>query len=182
MNQFHTIRKMMLCLMAMLCLMCINASAATTPSFDEINQENTYVTITGTGVRMRYGPGLNYGYYKTSPKKGAKLLLLGQSGDWYEVQWGNDVAYVFKQYAKVTSQKVNAPKPASKMVQITGTGVRLREGPGLNYDFLKWKDGTTRAPKKGEKLVCVGEEGDWYKVSYAGGYYYIFKQYAKRIK
>ena len=91
MNQFHTIRKMMLCLMAMLCLMCINASAATTPSFDEINQENTYVTITGTGVRMRYGPGLNYGYYKTSPKKGAKLLLLGQSGDWYEVQWGNEV-------------------------------------------------------------------------------------------
>ena len=52
----------------------------------------------------------------------------------------------------------------------------------IDYDYLKWKDGTVRGPKKGERVVCVGEESDWYKVKYANGVYYIFKQYAKKVK
>ncbi len=175
MKNNNVIMKWVLCLVVMLGMSASSAFAAT--SIDEVCQTGNYVTITGTGVRMRYGPGLDYGYYSTSPKKGARLQLLGQSGDWYEVKYGNDVAYVFKQYAKVT----NAPAPQTKLM-VTGTGVRLRLGPGLDYDYLKWKDGTVRGPKKGERVVCVGEESDWYKVKYANGVYYIFKQYAKKVK
>lgn len=177
MEKNNCILRWMMCLIVMLGMSANSVFASTTISVDEVNQTSGYVTITGTGVRMRYGPGLDYGYYSTSPKKGARLPLLGQSGDWYEVKYGNDVAYVFKQYAKV----VQNAAPQQKL-QITGTGVRLRKGPGLDYDYLKWKDGTTRGPKKGERVVCIGETSDWYKVKYANGEYYIFKQYAKKVK
>ena len=116
-----------------------------------------------------------------SPKKGTKLLLLGQSGDWYEVKYGQDVAYVFKQYAKLSNGTV-AQAPVTSKILVTGNGVRLRKGPGLNYDYLKWQDGTIRGPKKGEKLICTGETTDWYKVKYANSEYYLFKQYGKKVK
>lgn len=182
-------RKTMMCLMLMLGMFSVSANANTLLSVDEIDQTGSYVTITGTGVRMRFGPGLNYGYYQNangtarSPKKGTKLPLLGSSGDWYEVQFGQDVAYVFKQYAKVSRGTSAAAAPVRQtMIQVTGNGVRMRKGPGLNYDYLKWKDGSTRCPKKGEKLVYVDETEDWYKVKFANGEYYIFKQYGKVVK
>ncbi len=185
MEKLSLIKRMCMCLVVAMCGV-VAAHANSTAKFDIVQQSKTYVTITGTGVRMRYGPGLNYGYYKDargnsmSPKKGERLELLGQDGDWYEVRFGQDVAYVFKQYATVSGTKTKVENVA--MVQVTGVGVRLRLGPGLNYDYLKWKDGSTRAPKKGERLVCIGETSDWYKVKYANGVYYIFKQYAKKVR
>ncbi len=169
-------RKTLMCLVMLLGMSVATANASTLLSVDEV-QQGSYVTITGTGVRMRYGPGLNYGYYGTSPKKGTRLQLLGEDGDWYQVRYGQNVAYVFKQYAKLSG----APVYTSR-VQITGVGVRLRMGPGLNYNYLKWKDGTARGPKKGDILECVGESGDWYKVRYGNGTYYVFKQYAKIVR
>ena len=185
MEKLSFIKRVLLVMVMVCCGSVATIQAATVTKYDAV-QQSRYVTITGTGVRLRYGPGLDYGYYKDargntiSPKKGSKLELLGQDGDWYEVRYGQDVAYVFKPYASLSSAPAKAQ--ASSMVQVTGVGVRLRMGPGLNYDFLKWKDGTTRAPKKGERLVCVGETSDWYKVKYANGVYYIFKQYAKKVK
>jgi len=177
MKKSNVIKRWAMCLIVLLGMSTQAVFAANNVAVDEVCQSGDYVTITGTGVRMRYGPGLDYGYYKTSPKKGERLQLLGQSGDWYEVKYGNEVAYVFKQYAKLTQAPVK-----QTYLMVTGNGVRLRKGPGLDYDFLKWKDGTVRGPKKGERVVCLGETSDWYKVRYANGEYYIFKQYAKKVK
>ena len=69
MKNNNVIMKWVLCLVVMLGMSASSAFAAT--SIDEVCQTGNYVTITGTGVRMRYGPGLDYGYYSTSPKKGA---------------------------------------------------------------------------------------------------------------
>lgn len=165
--------------------MSFTVNARTMVDLTAVEQGSKYVTITGTGVRLRFGPGLDYGYYKDAkgvaitPKKGQQMELIGESGDWYEVKYGDDVAYVFKQYATIAG---NATVASASMVEVTGTGVRLRKGPGLNYDFLKGKNGSIRGPKKGERLVCIGETSDWYKVKYANGTYYIFKQYAKKLK
>ena len=96
MTHYNTIKKLLVCLMFMLSIPFVAVQASSSFVMEEINQSDQYVTITGTGVRMRFGPGLNYGYYKNangtamSPKKGTKLLLLGQYGDWYEVKYGQD--------------------------------------------------------------------------------------------
>ena len=159
---------------------------------DMAQQSQPKVIINGTGVRLRKGPGTNYDFLKwengaaRSPKKGAKLTYLGEEGNWYKVSYEKGTYYVSKDFSYLDSTASPAKKEAAKTAQpaekqsevvITGNGVRLRKGPGLDYDYLKWENGGVRSPKKGTRVKYLGSEGDWYKVSYAGGVYYLFKQY-----
>ena len=185
-------KKMNVLSQALICLLLMwlggsNALMAnTTTKVESVQQSGQVVTVTGTGVRLRYGPGLNYDFLKWKdgtarcPKKGEKLQLIGQSGDWYQVRYAGQDLYIFKQYGSVGKGAVAAA--AKSYVKITGKGVRLRFGPGLDYGYLVWKDGTTRSPKVGEKLVLLGQEGDWYKVQYQDAEFYVFKQYAQKVK
>ena len=66
-------------------------------------------------------------------------------------------------------------------VKVTGTGVRLRYGPGLNYNFLKNKNGQQISPQRGAILQVVGEESEWWLVRYNNGNYYISKQFAMLV-
>ena len=186
MMKLNNFKQTLLCMVLMLLCQTSSMQANTTIKFDNVQQAGQTVTVTGTGVRLRYGPGLNYDYLKWKdgstrcPKKGEKLQLVGQSGDWYQVKYAGQDLYLFKQYGTVGK---GAVAPAAKSyVKITGKGVRLRFGPGLDYGYLVWKDGTTRSPKVGEKLVLLGQEGDWYKVQYQDAEFYVFKQYAQRVK
>ncbi|MBR6262123.1 MAG: SH3 domain-containing protein [Prevotella sp.] len=176
------VKKVMMCMGLMLGMSFVNAVAAPVTVVDEVQQDNNYVVITGVGVNMRKGPGLNYGVYPTKPNKGAKLTCLGESGDWYKVAWGKGTAYVFKKYAKFVEGTAVAKPKSTPMCQITGQGVRLRLGPGLNYDFLAYPNGKAWGPAKGEKLVITGDYGDWWQVAYADGNYYVSKQFAKKIQ
>ena len=175
------VKKVIMCMALMLGMSCVHVFAASVTSVEEV-QQSAYVVITGVGVNMRKGPGLDYGVYPTKPKKGAKLTCLGESGDWYKVAWGKGTAYVFKKYAKYVSGTGVARPQSTPMCQITGTGVRLRLGPGLNYDFLAYPNGKAWGPAKGEKLVITGDYGEWWQVAYANGNYYVSKKYAKKIQ
>lgn len=64
-------------------------------------------------------------------------------------------------------------------VTVTGTGVRLRLAPSLQSETLTTNGGVNIHPNKGEKLECLGQSGDFYKVLYKGKVVYISKQYAK---
>lgn len=63
------------------------------------------VVINGTGVRMRVGPGRQYGfpqYYNGKPytvPKGTSLPYLGTYGNWYKVLFEGDEFYVSADFA-----------------------------------------------------------------------------------
>ena len=82
MKPSNFVKKVMMCMGLMLGMSFVNAVASTVTGVEEVQQSNSYVVITGTGVNMRKGPGLNYAVYPTKPNKGAKLTCLGESGDW----------------------------------------------------------------------------------------------------
>lgn len=180
-----TIQKSIMLVALMLIGVTTNVLAWGPPRVQEVQQSGRTITVTGTSVRLRYGPGLNYDFLKWGngtarcPQKGEKLTYLGESGDWYKVSYAGYTLYIFKQYAKLNGYTSTS---TNYKVQITGTGVRLRFGPGLNYGYLVWENGATRSPKKGEKLTYLGDYGDWYKVLYAGSEFYVFKQYAKLVR
>ena len=69
----------------------------------------------------------------------------------------------------------------NRYVQVTGVGVRLRKGPGLNYEFLKNRKGQQVSPQRGAHLLVVGEEPEWWYVKYNNGYYYISKQFTRLV-
>lgn len=71
---------------------------------------------------------------------------------------------------------------ATDYVTVTGTAVRLRLAPSLQSETLTDAGGVNIHPSKGEKLECVGQSGDFYKVRYKGKLVYISKQYAKLVQ
>ena len=77
---------------------------------------------------------------------------------------------------KSVSKVAFNPKKSQQVV-VNGEGVRMRFGPSLKAEYLKDEKGATRSVKKGTRLECVGESGDWYQVVYMGKRYYMSKQY-----
>ena len=65
----------------------------------------------------------------------------------------------------------------AQKVVVNGEGVRLRLGPSLKADYLRNEEGGTKSVKKGTRLPCVGEKGDWYQVEYMGKRYYMSKKF-----
>lgn len=78
---------------------------------------------------------------------------------------------ILSQRSQVSNQKTqvstnNQIKPISKRVQVNTDAVKLREGPGTEFQ-------TKGTVKKGELLEVVGEYGNWYKLTYQGNSVWI---------
>lgn len=172
-------------------------------------QNQDYVVLNGTNVRLRFEPNLQCGWLKdakgvpTFLKKGTKLECTGESGDFYEVIYNGQTLYVAKQFSYLQSQGkptktqptqqakpqqtqqaetpvVTAPSNNGKpTITLTGTNVRLRLGPSTSHDFLKNDDGTPCYLPKGTQLTKTGESGDFWKCTYNGRVVYVSKKFAK---
>ena len=62
-------------------------------------------------------------------------------------------------------------------VVIDGSELRLRLEPSTSADTFKWPDGTNRHPKVGERFYYLGEEGDFYQISFYGNALWVSKKY-----
>ena len=71
---------------------------------------------------------------------------------------------------------------AADYVTVTGTSVRLRLQPSLQSETLTTDKGVNIHPKKGEKLECLGQSGNFYKVRYQGKVVYISTQFATPVQ
>lgn len=77
----------------------------------------------------------------------------------------NENAYLFNVYE-------------GNAVKITGTGVRLRQGPSTNAEIATDDSNRNLYPLKGDVLQLWGEVGDFNCVRFNGEYLYISKQYS----
>lgn len=154
----------------------------------EAQQTKKYVVVNGTNVRLRFEPSLDASwlrYDNGSPryaKKGTKLAYLGETEGFYYVEFQGNKVYISKDYSYVTTDSP-AAKPAKQKsdkfyVVVNGTNVRLRTGPGINYAYYTWKDGSPCYLPKGTYLTHLGESGEFYKVDYNGKILYISKKFS----
>jgi len=65
------------------------------------NAELGYGKVNGTDVNMRTGPGTNYSSV-TQADKGDKVYILGISGGWYKVIYGEKICYIRSDYVDLT--------------------------------------------------------------------------------
>ncbi len=74
--------------------------------------------------------------------------------------------------------------PASEATRcvINGTGVRMRLGPGKQYNYPVDRNGFAYTVRKGTSLPFLGRYGNWYKVRFEGGDYYVSADYAYLIR
>lgn len=112
------------------------------------------VTITGSSVNVRTGPGTSYSIYKVA-HKGDKLEKLNADG-WIAILFGGKVRWISGKYV-------------SSDGTCTGSTVNVRKGAGTSFDSI----GTV---KKGTKLdivdcngwtpVVIGADVKWVKSTY----------------
>lgn len=133
------------------------------------------VMVTGDNVNLRVGPGLDYSRI-TKVDKGTVLPYNYSIDEWYSVNFDGRNLYIHQDYCKyydsidsIENQEAQAP---SQYVVVTGDGVRLRTGPGLNHD-VKAK------VNKGARLHYVSTHDKWFCVEYEGKKLYISSDYAK---
>lgn len=152
------------------------AQAAPTPRPQNTVQEyppGTTLYVKGIGVRLRTGPGLNYGVYKQL-NTGNKLSYNFSTEDWYCVNYNGRNLYISKDFVTFDSSEAvsnNSSNTSDTYLTITGNGVRLRTGPGLGYDVYKQVN-------RGTKLRYVSTQGDWYCVLYNNYYLYVSRDFA----
>ena len=80
------------------------------------------------------------------------------------------------QYVKEKPTSVS-PSEATRVV-INGVGVRMRIGPGKEYGFLQYYNGKAYTVSKGTSLPFLGAYGNWYKVLFDDGEYYVSADFA----
>ena len=64
-----------------------------------------YVVVTGQNVRLRQSPSLKGAIYSANgkpiyPKKGQKIKLIGEEGDFYKVNFEGNYLYISKQFSQ----------------------------------------------------------------------------------
>ena len=136
------------CLLAS--LMCVTASGTQTG------------TVTGSGVRMRTGPGTSYSII-TTLDKGTVVTVLGEESGWYRISYGGYTGYMINTYIALSSS-------AGQTGTVTGSDVRMRTGPGTSYSIITTLD-------KGTTVTILGTSGSWYQISYGGYTGYMINTY-----
>lgn len=119
----------------------------------------------------------------------SSLDVIGQIGEWYEVSYAGDLAYVFSSLvfdqplsqssvqqpataspvstvAPPSSSRASVDRFAAPLRRYTHGQVNLRQGPGTSFDLA----GSVSA---GSTLDVVGQSGDWYVIMYNGTEAYI---------
>lgn len=161
----------------------IVAIIAIATSFNATAQQEKRIMVTGNRVYIRINPSTTGGYLvneEDMPVFAYKNETFTWTGEiiqgFYEIKLGYNFYYISGKYVKQLAQ---VPATLPDYVEVTGTNVRLRLAPSLKSKTFTNGAGQNMWPGKGEWLKCLGQKGDFWKVSYAGHVVYISKKYTK---
>lgn len=121
--------------------------------------------VNSTSLRLRSEPSTSSSILAVASANEC-VVVIGQSGDWYHVNYNLKEGYMHKSFLDVLTRE-NAELGYGV---VTGSGVNLRSGPGTGYRVV-----STAA--KGAKCYIIGLNNGWYKVIYGSNICYIRSDY-----
>lgn len=101
--------------------------------------------------------------------------ILGESGDYYKIRWGDNEAFVAKKYID-TDQPTN---PGSDSVIPMSFQGFVSADIGLNVRAAPWGAIDTTLPY-GAAVQVTGKINDWYRINYNGKVRYVHTNYIVR--
>lgn len=116
-------------------------------------------------LRLRSGPS-NTSQTLDYASKNEVVVVLGRSGDWYQVNYDLQIGYMHADYLRYTTRE-NAELGYGR---INGSNVNIRSGPGTGYSVLA-------AGNIGEKAYIIGINNQWFKVIFGDVIGYIRSDY-----
>jgi len=146
-----------------------------------------YGTVKASTLNVRKGPGTEYSLIGTL-KSNEKVEVIGESGQWYQIKFGNTTGYVSKSYiafepkqdkpqtpvdpAPPSEPALPPSKDEKKTGVVTASALNIRSGPGTNNKIVG-------VVVKGKKVTVHEKVGEWYKISYNGINGYVHSSYIK---
>ncbi len=137
-----------------------------------VAQAAQYTSLYATQpVNIRYGPSTKY-VVIGELKIGQEVYYLGQSGNWYFINFNGLTGYVYSKYlttAQLPPVSPTVPVAGSSYV-IANTNVNVRTGPSTKY-------GKLGAIGIGQSAPLLGSSGNWLKIQWGSQTGYVYKKY-----
>ncbi len=127
-----------------------------------------------TGVNVRRVPG---GDVIGTLKDQRAVEILGQSGDYYKIKWGDNEAFVLKRY--IDSDQPS--KPGSNEVEPMNFIGYVNASIGLNVRTAPWGAIDNTLPN-GIAVQVTGKIGDWYRINFNGKTRYVHADYVVKSR
>ena len=83
-------------------------------------------TVTASSLYMREGPDSSTAVIRVL-RTGAKLQVISKQGNWYEVSYGKDTGYVYKDYVVISKDDSDTLAQGDKGTAVKDVQKRLRE-------------------------------------------------------
>ncbi len=120
--------------------------------------------VNASNVNVRKGPGLQYESYGKL-RCGTKVYILEKHGSWFKCRTPGGRGWIRGDLLEFDVQKGRKLAQAcggTAKAYIAEDNVRLREGPGTNYDIIA-------ILKKGQTIYVTQRHNDWVKATVHGG-------------
>lgn len=125
-------------------------------------------------LNVRTGP---WGSIVDTYKPGTKVTVVDTSGEWYIIDTGSALRYLYTKYVTRTKPSDASSSSASSGGYEKWTGYVTCAS--LNVRTSAW--GTkVDLYSKGHQVTVIGKEGDWYKIDAGGKTLYVYAQYISK--
>jgi N-acetylmuramoyl-L-alanine amidase len=120
-------------------------------------ESNLTVTISTDPLNVREGPGLSYRVVK-QVKKGETFKLIKEENNWIQIKLSNNLnGWVANWLVEKEKEKETISNPSS-LGTITVDGLRVRNGPGLNFQTIGHLN-------NGGQVSVLERNENWTKIS-----------------
>ena len=143
-----------------------------------VSQKGTVVNVHSV-LRVRSEASLNsevVGYLTN----GCSVNILGENGDWYNINYNGKSVYVSKEYVQVSGGASNSSESSSQETRSGKSGQVVNVHSSLNVrSGASTSSSVIGSLSNGSKVTIVGESGSWYKINYGNTTGYVSKDYVQ---
>ncbi len=141
-----------------------------------VSQKGTVVNVHSV-LRVRSEASLNsevVGYLTN----GCSVNILGENGDWYNINYNGKSVYVSKEYVQVSGGASSSSGSSSQETRSSKSGQVVNVHSSLNVrSGASTSSSVIGSLSNGSKVTIVGESGSWYKINYGNTTGYVSKEY-----
>ncbi|WP_010678250.1 SH3 domain-containing protein [Bacillus timonensis] len=129
----------------------------------------TFAIIDTPILNVREGPGLSYAR-NAQVKQGEKYTIIDKKGDWVKLQLSSGKTGWVASWLIKENQSNPKPTVSSSTVVSTVDGLRLRSGPGTNFQVIG-------SLNKGTEAGFIEANNNWTKISLNGHIGWVSSQF-----
>jgi N-acetylmuramoyl-L-alanine amidase len=127
------------------------------------NSTTTIGTVTGDILNVRVTPATN-GTILGKLTKGMTVTVLSKQGNWYEIQFKNQQAWVSSEFVSTNSTDAPGTSTDGIIGTVTASSLSVRESYSLNAKVVA-------SVSKGQSFAILKEVNNWVKIEYKTGKY-----------